>query len=107
MKAPGFGDNRKNTIKDIAIATGASVFGDEAIGLNLDQCTMADLGNVGEVVVTKDDTLMLGGKGSAADIEGRVEQIDDAIETSTSEYEKVRLALSLLINIYKDIHSCY
>ena len=89
VKAPGFGDNRKNTIKDIAVATGASVFGDEAVGLKLEQIQMHDLGNVGEVVVTKDDTLMLNGKGSEADIMQRVEQIDDAIETSNSEYEKV------------------
>ena len=89
VKAPGFGDNRKNTIKDIAVATGASVFGDEAVGLKLEQIQMHDLGNVGEVVVTKDDTLMLNGKGSEADVMQRVEQIDDAIETSNSEYEKV------------------
>ena len=50
---------------------------------------MHDFGQVGEVVVTKDDTLMLNGKGGQADIEQRVEQIDDAIESSNSEYEKV------------------
>ena len=91
VKAPGFGDNRKNTIKDIAIATGASVFGDEAMELKLDQLQMHDFGEVGEVVVTKDDTLMLNGKGSLADIEARVIQIDDAIENSNSEYEKVKI----------------
>ena len=89
VKAPGFGDNRKNTIKDIAVATGASVFGDDAIGLKLEECGMHDFGNVGEVVVTKDDTLMLNGKGSAHDIEQRVAQNDDAMESSSSEYEKV------------------
>merc|ERR1712003_523907 len=78
-------------IKDIAVATGASVFGDEAVGLKLEQIQMHDLGNVGEVVVTKDDTLMLNGKGSEADVIQRVEQIDDAIETSNSEYEKEKL----------------
>merc|ERR1711937_1043743 len=88
VKAPGFGDNRKNTIRDMAVATGASVFGDEAVGLKLEQIQMHDLGNVGEVVVTKDDTLMLNGKGSEAGVIQRVEQIDDAIETSNSEYEK-------------------
>jgi len=91
VKAPGFGDNRKNTIKDIAVATGASVFGDEAVGLKLEQIQMHDLGNVGEVVVTKDDTLMLNGKGSEADVMQRVEQIDDSIESSNSEYEKEKL----------------
>ena len=89
VKAPGFGDNRKNTIRDMAVATGASVFGDEAVGLKLEQIQMHDLGNVGEVVVTKDDTLMLNGKGSEADVIQRVAEIDDQIETSNSEYEKV------------------
>merc|ERR1712106_578143 len=92
VKAPGFGDNRKNTIKDIGIATGATVFGDEAMDVKLDQIQMHDFGEVGEVVVTKDDTLMLNGKGSSADIEQRVIQIDDAIENSNSEYEKEKLA---------------
>ena len=91
MKAPGFGDNRKNTIKDIAVATGATVFGDEAMDVKLDQLQMHDFGEVGEVVVTKDDTLMLNGRGSLADVDARVAQIDDAIENSNSEYEKVRL----------------
>merc|ERR1711892_696931 len=92
VKAPGFGDNRKNTIKDMAIATGATVFGDEAMDVKLDQIQMHDFGEVGEVVATKDDTLMLNGKGSSADIEQRVIQIDDAIENSNSEYEKEKLA---------------
>ena len=73
----------------MAIATGATVFGDEAMDVKLEQLQMHDFGEVGEVVVTKDDTLMLNGKGSLADIEARVIQIDDAIENSNSEYEKV------------------
>ena len=97
VKAPGFGDNRKNTIRDMAVATGASVFGDEAVGLKLEQIQMHDLGNVGEVVVTKDDTLMLNGKGSEADVIQRVAEIDDAIETSNSEYEKVYFFFNILI----------
>ena len=97
VKAPGFGDNRKNTIRDMAVATGASVFGDEAVGLKLEQIQMHDLGNVGEVVVTKDDTLMLNGKGSEADVIQRVAEIDDAIETSNSEYEKVYIFFKISI----------
>ena len=97
VKAPGFGDNRKNTIRDMAVATGASVFGDEAVGLKLEQIQMHDLGNVGEVVVTKDDTLMLNGKGSEADVIQRVAEIDDAIETSNSEYEKVYIIFNSYI----------
>ena len=100
VKAPGFGDNRKNTIRDMAVATGASVFGDEAVGLKLEQIQMHDLGNVGEVVVTKDDTLMLNGKGSEADVIQRVAEIDDAIETSNSEYEKVYIICFFKISIF-------
>ena len=89
VKAPGFGDNRKATLKDIAIATGATLFNDEAMSLKLEDIKQTDLGMVGEVVVTKDDTLMLNGKGSPAEVQHRCEEIDDAIATSNSEYEKV------------------
>ena len=89
VKAPGFGDNRKATVKDIAIATGASLFGDEALGLKLEEIKETDLGKVGEVVVTKDDTLMLNGGGSPAEVTHRCAEIDDAISASNSEYEKV------------------
>ena len=64
VKAPGFGDNRKNQLHDMAIATGGIVFGDEAIELKLEDVSLAHLGEVGEVVVTKDDTLLM--KGEAA-----------------------------------------
>jgi len=59
VKAPGFGDNRKNTLQDIAIATGATVFGDEANLTKLEDVQISDLGSVGEVTVTKDDCLLL------------------------------------------------
>lgn len=59
MKAPGFGDNRKNTLQDMAIATGGVVFGDEGTNLKLEDVQPSDLGQVGEVVITKDDTLLL------------------------------------------------
>ena len=59
MKAPGFGDNRKNTLQDMAVATGSIVFGDEASTIKLEEVQLSDLGQVGEVQVTKDDTLML------------------------------------------------
>merc|ERR1712212_1340371 len=86
VKAPGFGDNRKNTIKDIAVATGASVFGDEATGKEPDSVQFSDFGEVGELVVTKDDTLMLNGKGSQAHIDNRCQQIIGAMEDYTSDY---------------------
>ena len=59
VKAPGFGDNRKNTMQDMAIATGGLVFGDEASMNNLEDIQLQDFGNVGEVIITKDDTLMM------------------------------------------------
>ena len=76
-------------MKDIAIATGASLFGDDALGLKLEDIKETDFGMIGEVIVTKDDTLMLNGKGSPAEVQHRVAEIDDAIEGSNSEYEKV------------------
>lgn len=59
VKAPGFGDNRKNTLRDMAIASGGVVFGDEADMYKLEDIQMHDFGGVGEVTVTKDDTLMM------------------------------------------------
>lgn len=59
MKAPGFGDNRKATLQDMAISTGGIVFGDEAANVKLEEVQAADLGEVAEVLITKDDTLLL------------------------------------------------
>lgn len=59
MKAPGFGDNRKATLQDMAIATGGIVFGDEANTVKMEDVQLSDLGQVGEIVITKDDTLIL------------------------------------------------
>ena len=61
VKSPGFGDNRKNQMLDMAIATGGTVLGDEAMELKLEDVTMANLGQAGEVVITKDDTLIMKG----------------------------------------------
>lgn len=91
VKAPGFGDNRKATLQDLAIATGGIVFGDEANVVKLEDVQPSDLGQVGEIVITKDDTLILKGKGKKEDIEKRADQIRDQIETTTSEYEKEKL----------------
>ena len=62
MKAPGFGDNRKNQLHDMAIATGGTVLGDEAIELKIEDVTLSNLGQAGEVSITKDDTLIMKGK---------------------------------------------
>lgn len=91
VKAPGFGDNRKNILKDIAISTGATVFGDEANLTKLEEIKMGDFGQVGEVQVTKDDTLLMRGKGNAGAVEKRVLQIREEIAETTSEYEKEKL----------------
>ena len=61
MKAPGFGDNRKNQLLDMAIATGGTVLGDEALELKIEDVMLSNLGQAGEVVVTKDDTLIMKG----------------------------------------------
>ncbi|CAG0881034.1 unnamed protein product [Darwinula stevensoni] len=91
VKAPGFGDNRKNTLHDIAIATGGLVFGDEASNVKLEDVQVHDLGEVAEVVITKDDTLLLKGKGEKKDIQQRVNQLKDEIDLTNSEYEKEKL----------------
>lgn len=91
VKAPGFGDNRKATLQDMAVATGGLVFGDEANLVKLEDVQAGDLGQAGEVVITKDDTLVLKGKGKKEDVDRRVAQIRDEIELSNSEYEKEKL----------------
>ena len=62
VKAPGFGDNRKNQLNDMAIATGGIVLGDDAMELKIENVTLSNLGQAGEVVITKDDTLIMKGK---------------------------------------------
>lgn len=91
VKAPGFGDNRKSTIHDLAISTGATVFGDDANLVKLEDIRVEDLGQLGEIVITKDDTLILRGKGSKSHVDARAQQIRDQIEETTSEYEKEKL----------------
>ncbi|XP_060785480.1 60 kDa heat shock protein, mitochondrial [Neoarius graeffei] len=91
VKAPGFGDNRKNQLQDMAIATGGAVFGDEAVGLALEDLQAHDFGRVGEVVVTKDDTMLLKGRGDPASIEKRTIEIAEQLENTTSDYEKEKL----------------
>lgn len=91
VKAPGFGDNRKSTLQDMAISTGGIVFGDEANLVKIEDVQLSDLGKVGEIIITKDDTLVLKGKGTKEDIDRRAQQIRDQIEETTSEYEKEKL----------------
>lgn len=91
VKAPGFGDNRKNILRDIAISTGGTVFGDEANLTKLEEIKLSDFGQVGEVQITKDDTLLMRGKGESGEVEARIQQIKDEINETTSEYEREKL----------------
>ncbi|XP_016963061.1 60 kDa heat shock protein homolog 2, mitochondrial [Drosophila biarmipes] len=91
VKAPGFGDNRKEMLADMAVATGGIVFGDEGNLVRLEDVKMSDFGRVGEVLVTKDDTMLLKGKGQKAEVAKRVEGLREAIKESTSSYEKDKM----------------
>jgi chaperonin GroEL len=91
VKAPGFGDNRKNILRDIAVSTGGTVFGDEANMNKIEEIKVNDFGQVGEVQVTKDDTLLMRGKGEQKEVEQRIQQIKEEINETTSEYEKEKL----------------
>jgi len=90
IKAPGFGDRRKAMLQDIAILTGATVISEET-GRKLDTTEMEDLGRAEKIVVTKDNTTIIGGKGETAEIKGRIEQIRVEIDKSTSDYDSEKL----------------
>uniref|UniRef100_A0A2R9B512 60 kDa heat shock protein, mitochondrial n=1 Tax=Pan paniscus TaxID=9597 RepID=A0A2R9B512_PANPA len=84
VKDPGFGDNRNNQLKDMAIATGGAVFAEEGLTLNLEDVQPHDLGKVGEVIVTKDDAMLLKGKGDKAQIEKCVQEIIEQLDVTTN-----------------------
>ena len=90
VKAPGFGDRRKAMLEDIAILTGGKVISEE-VGLTLEKATLADLGQAKRVEVGKENTTIIDGAGSAADIEARVKQIRVQIEEATSDYDREKL----------------
>jgi chaperonin GroEL len=90
VKAPGFGDRRKEMLRDIAALTGARVISEE-VGRKLDSVTPDDLGSARRVVATKDDTTFVEGQGSHEDIQGRVEQIRTQIERTTSDFDREKL----------------
>src|SRR5690606_26207040 len=90
VKAPGFGDRRKAMLGDIATVTGGRVISDE-VGLKLENVTLDMLGSARQVKVTKDETTIVGGNGSPADIEGRVAQIRREIEETDSDYDREKL----------------
>ena len=90
VKAPGFGDRRKQMLEDMAILTGGIVISEEA-GRKLDSITIEDLGRCRRVSATKDDTTFVEGNGSEEDIKARIEQLRLQIEDSTSEYDREKL----------------
>ncbi|OOF78916.1 chaperonin GroL [Rodentibacter caecimuris] len=90
VKAPGFGDRRKAMLQDIAILTAGTVISEE-IGMELEKATLEDLGQAKRVVINKDNTTIIDGIGDQAQINGRVAQIRQQIEESTSDYDKEKL----------------
>ena len=90
VKAPGFGDRRKVMLQDIAILTGGVVISEE-VGLFLEKATLDDLGQAKRIEIGKENTTIIDGFGNAAQIEARVAEIRQQIETSTSEYDKEKL----------------
>ena len=90
VKAPGFGDRRKAMLQDIAILTAGTVISEE-IGMELEKATLEDLGQAKRVVINKDNTTIIDGIGDEAQIQGRVAQIRQQIEESTSDYDKEKL----------------
>ncbi|HYQ90502.1 MAG TPA: chaperonin GroEL, partial [Candidatus Competibacteraceae bacterium] len=90
VKAPGFGDRRKAMLHDMAILTGGQVISEE-VGLNLEKVTLDDLGSAKRVIIGKENTTLVDGAGTKADIEGRIEQIRAEIDKTTSSYDKEKL----------------
>ena len=90
VKAPGYGDRRKEMLKDIAILTGGTVISDE-LGLNLKEATMDQLGRAKSVKVTKENTIIVDGLGASKDIQDRIGQIKAQLEETTSEFDKEKL----------------
>jgi len=90
VKAPGFGDRRKEMLEDIAILTGGIVISEEK-GIKLEQATLEMLGSADKVTVSKDNTIVVNGAGAKENIEARINQIKAQIKTTTSDYDKEKL----------------
>jgi chaperonin GroEL len=90
VKAPGFGDRRKEMLQDIAVLTGGKAIMDE-LGIDLEKVELSDLGRAKKVTVDKDNTTIVEGAGKGNDIKGRVEQIRHQIENTTSDYDREKL----------------
>ena len=90
VKAPGFGDRKKEMLKDIAILTGAALITEE-LGLTLEKATLAELGHAARVVIDKDNTVIVDGKGDKEAVKARANEIKTQISTTSSEYDKEKL----------------
>ena len=90
VKAPGFGDRRKAMLEDIAVLTGGKVISDE-VGMTLEAATVEDLGSAKRIVITKENTTVIDGAGSADEIETRVNMIRAQLEAATSDYDKEKM----------------
>jgi len=90
VKAPGFGDRRKEMLQDIAVLTGGAVISEE-LGIKLENIRLDDLGKAKKVVIDKENTTLIEGAGSQKEIEGRIKQIRTQIEETTSDYDKEKL----------------
>jgi chaperonin GroEL len=90
VKAPGFGDRRKEMLRDVAVLTAGQVISEE-VGFKLENATLNDLGRAKRIVVDKDNTTIVDGKGKESDISGRINEIKAAIDKSTSDYDKEKL----------------
>ncbi len=90
VKAPGFGDRKKDELKDIAATVGANVISDE-VGLTFEKAEITDLGRADKVIATKDRTVVVGGKGKKADIEKRASQLDAQAKKTDAKYDREKL----------------
>jgi chaperonin GroEL len=90
VKAPGFGDRRKEMLRDISILTGGKVISEE-VGFKLENTVLSDLGHAKRITIDKDNTTIVDGKGKRADIDGRINEIRAQIDKSTSDYDKEKL----------------
>jgi chaperonin GroEL len=90
VKAPGFGDRRKEMLRDVAVLTGGQVISEE-IGFKLENVTLEDLGRAKRIVIDKDNTTIVDGKGKTEDVQGRIAELRGAIEKSTSDYDREKL----------------
>jgi len=90
VKAPGFGDRRNEMLRDLGVLTGAQVISED-LGVKLEDVKLADLGQAKRVTITKDDTTIVEGAGTPADIDGRVKQIRTQIEATASDYDREKL----------------